>query len=244
MLLAAPASAGHENSVYKANLGELNDSGGSGTATLTVSGDGETMTVNISASGLNLDGPHALHVHGIQEGETVSASRCPTSAADGDGDGIITVVEGAPDYGGVLVSLTTSGDTSPDSALAVDRFPGGTSVSYNRSGIPIPEVLRPNLGKLHIVVHGIDEDGNGELTADQEERSSLDDSLPREATAPALCGTLAIQSTGAIQTGAGGLSTGGEDTSRQALAAVAGVGALGLAGMALRNRRAGIGAGA
>lgn len=232
MLLASPAMAGHEGSVYRATLAELNNSEGSGTATLTVSNDGETMTVQLQASGLNLDGPHALHIHGIQEGDTVTASRCPTIARDTDGDGIITVVEGAPDYGGVLVSLTTTGDTSADSALAVDRFPAGTSINFNRSGIPIPEALRPNLGKLHIVVHGIDEDGNGTLTADQTERSSLDDSLPREATAPALCGTLAIQSTGVIQTGAGGLAGSSEGTN---YAAAAGV--VALAALAVRSRR-------
>lgn len=235
LLLAGPASAGHEGSVYRANLGELNGSGGSGTATLTVSQDGETAAVQINASGLNLDGPHALHIHGIVEGENVTASRCPTSAADADGDGIITVVEGAPDYGGVQVSLTTSGDTTPDSALAVDRFPAGTSVNYNRAGIPLPEVLRPNLGKLHIVLHGIDEDGNGTLTADQEARSSLDESLPREATAPALCGTLTIQSTGAIQTGAGGTAGAGETTGM--VASAAGLTALGLGALAMRARR-------
>lgn len=209
LAVAVPVTASHEGSSYRATLQELNDSGGSGSGTLTVSQDGETMSVRINATGLNLDGPHAMHLHGIVEGDQVSASSCPTAGADTDGDGVITVAEGAPDYGGVQVSLTTTGDTSPDSALAVERFPSGTSISYSRSGIPIPEVLRPSLGNLHFVVHGIDENGNGTLDMDQTERSSLDESLPREATAPAACGTLAVQAAGAIQTGAGGTADGG-----------------------------------
>ncbi len=205
LLTATPASASHEGSVYEGTLAELNGSGGSGSATVTIADDGETMTIDLSATGLNLDGPHAMHLHGIVEGDDVLASSCPTMADDTDGDGTLTVLEGAPKYGGVQVSLTTEGDTTPGSALAVDRFPAGTSIDYSRAEIPIPDALKPNVGMLHVVVHGIDENGNGELDLDQEERSSLDDELPREATAPALCGTLAIQATGPVQTGAGGL---------------------------------------
>ena len=236
LLAAPPAAAVHEGSVYAADLGELNGSGGSGSATVTVSDDGETISVQLDADGLNLDGPHAMHIHGIVEGEEVSASSCPTSSADANGDGIIDVAEGAPSYGGVQISLTTSGDTSPDSGLAVDRYPGGTSIAFDRDGIDIPDVLKPNLGKLHIVVHGIDEDGNGELTADQEERSTLDDTLPREATAPALCGTLTAQASGAVQTGAGGTATDAGDQ-QGLLLGVAAMGSIGLAGLAYRSRR-------
>lgn len=204
--VAGPAAASHEGSVYTGTLQELNGSGGEGSAKITVSDDGQTMTVDISASGLNLDGPHAMHIHGIVDGDDVAASTCPTIAEDADGDGIVTVVEGAVKYGTVQVSLTTTGDTTTASALAVERYPAGTSIDYSRSTIAIPAALKPNLGKLHIVVHGVDENGNGSLDLDQTERSSLTEDLPREGTAPALCGTLAIAATGPIQTGAGGLA--------------------------------------
>lgn len=233
LLTAAPASASHEGSVYEGTLGELNNSGASGSAAITISEDGETMAVDLSASGLNLDGPHAMHLHGIVEGDDVLASTCPTMADDADGDGVLTVLEGVPKYGGVQVSLTTEGDTTPDSALAVDRFPAGTSIDYSRVEIPIPEVLKPNVGMLHVVVHGIDENGNGELDLDQEERSSLDEELPREATAPALCGTLAIQATGPVQTGAGGLADGTSDDARSNLPLAAGVTAAAAGGVAV-----------
>lgn len=237
LALAAPAAAAHEGSVYEGQLYELNDSGASGSARVTVSDDGETMLVEVDASGFDLDGPHAMHIHGIVDGEDVAASVCPTSADDADGDGVLTVLEGAPRYGGVQVSLTTEGDTSPDSALAVERFPAGTDIDYARAEIPIPDVLKPNLGKLHVVVHGIDENGNGTLDLDQEERSSLTDDLPREGTAPALCGTLTAQAMGPIQTGAGGLADSSDPLIPLAATGLSVVG-IGMAATRLRRRTA------
>ncbi len=238
-LVAAPAIAAHEGSVYTGDLNELNSSGASGSTKITVSDDGETMTVEVTADGLNLDGPHAMHIHGIVDGDTVLPSSCPTMAEDADGDGVVTVLEGAVKYGSVQVSLTTEGDTSSDSALAVERYPAGDSVRYVRSGIPIPDVLKPSLGKMHVVVHGIDENGNGMLDLDQDERSSLTDDLPREGTAPALCGTLAAVAAGPIQTGAGGLAATGADDDLGLALALTGAGLAGLAGTtAIRmNRR-------
>ena len=226
-LLASPAAAAHEGTAYEADLKELNNSGGSGTATLTVSEDGNTMDITLNATGLNLDGPHAQHIHGVVSGDALAASSCPTMADDADGDGVLTVVEGIPRYGGVQVSLTTEGDTSADSALAVERFPTGNSISYTRTGVPIPENLKADIGKLHFVVHGIDENGNGTLDMDQVERSSLDEALPREATAPALCGTLTAVTEGPVQTGAGGLA--GNESNLPAAGAAALVGAAAIA---------------
>jgi hypothetical protein len=237
LLAASPAAAAHEGTAYGGSLSELNASGGSGEVYIEVSEDGETMTVDLTASGLNLDGPHAMHIHGIVEGDQVQASTCPTMADDADGDGVLTVVEGAPKYGDIQVSLTTEGDTSPDSGLAVDRYPAGTSIDYSRSGIPIPENIRAGIAALHVVVHGIDENGNGVLDMDQEERSSLTDDLPREGTAPALCGTLTAVAGGAVQTGAGGLATDGA-TMTAGVSTAAGAAALAAAaGLALRRRR-------
>ena len=237
LTLATPASAAHEGSAYEGQLWPLNDSGASGSVELTVSDDGETLAVDLDASGFNLDGPHAIHIHGILEGDEVVASACPTAAEDADGDGVVDVVEGVPRYGTVQISLTTEGDTSPDSALAVERFPSGTTVDYQRDGIPIPEALKPALGKLHVVVHGLDENGNGTLDLDQETRSSLTPDLPREGTAPALCGTLAIKATGPVQTGAGGLAESDTEASAGSTAPAAAATAIGLAGLAVTARR-------
>jgi hypothetical protein len=237
LTLAGPAAAAHEGTAYQGSLSELNGSGGSGEAYVEISEDGETMTVGLDASGLNLDGPHAMHIHGLVDGDDVQASTCPTMDADADGDGVLTVLEGVPSYGGIQVSLTTEGDTSPDSALAVERFPAGTSFDYERSGIPIPENIRPAIAELHVVVHGIDENGNGTLDMDQEERSSLTDDLPREGTAPALCGTLTAVAGGEIQTGAGGMATSDSTTMTAGVASLAGVSVLAVAAaVALRRR--------
>lgn len=244
-MLAMPAFAAHEGTTYEANLTSLNGDNGSGTGTIQVSEDGETMTVDIESSGLaelnTGDGEqigHAIHIHGIFEGDSLddepdglfAASSCPDSSADEDDDGVVSVAEGAPAYGGVQVSLTTEGDTSADSALAVDRFPVGTSVDYSRT-IDIPNAMKDSLSAVHFVVHGIDADGSGDISDDQDRKSSLDDSLPIDATAPAQCGTLTVASEGAVDTGAGGTAT---DTNS---ALVLGLGGLALAGaVALRRR--------
>ena len=244
-MLAVPAFAAHEGTAYSGDLNELNSSGASGDASVQVSEDGDTMTVNYSASGLaelnDGDGNqlgHATHIHGIFNGDSLdedpsessfSASSCPdTDGADSNGDGVLSVAEGAQFYGGVQVSLTTEGDTSPDSALAVDRFLVGTSIDYSRD-ITIPSAMKDELSKVHIVVHGIDADGSGDISDEEGRKSSLNEDLPIDATAPALCGTLAATSTGAVDTGAGGTapdSNGG---------LLLGLGGLALAGVAVRR---------
>lgn len=245
-MLAVPAFAAHEGTSYDANLSALNDSGASGTGSIQVSDDGESMTVQIDASGLAElnDGEggqlgHAMHIHGIFEGDSLDAepdslfasSSCPDMSMDENGDGVLSVAEGAPAYGGVQVSLTTEGDTSADSALAVERFPVGTEIDYERE-IDIPNAMKDSLGAVHFVIHGIDADGSGDLTDEDGRQSSLNPDLPIDATAPALCGTLTAASTGAVDTGAGGTAT----STNGAL--VLGLGGLALAG-ALAFRRFG-----
>ena len=239
-LLAVPAFAAHEGTAYEGTLTELNDSGASGTASITVSDDGETMTVSVDASDLDLDFVHAMHIHGIFDGDlgddpadgSLAASACPDMSADANGDGVLTVAEGAPSYGGVLVSLTTEGDTSGESALAVERFPAGTSIDYVRD-IEIPNALKDELSKVHIVVHGTDVDDNGDETNSDGIASSLNPDLPVDATAPALCGTLAAVSDAEVDTGAGGTAT--ESDTNTALAL--GLGGLAVAGLVGIRRR-------
>ena len=89
--------------------------------------DGTSATVTIEATGLVEGAPHAQHFHIGAKGE------CPTDADDKDGDGFVSVTEGAPFYGDIGASLTTKGDTSPDSGLAIDRFPTDGSECYIRT---------------------------------------------------------------------------------------------------------------
>lgn len=92
----------HKAKLYTVDFGSLNDSGVSGTAELTLVGD--QLTVHIMASGLVPNVTHPQHIHGFQE--NMGNSTCPPESADTDGDGIITIPEGAPFYGAVLLTLS------------------------------------------------------------------------------------------------------------------------------------------
>jgi len=85
---------------YTAQLGSINDSGASGTATVSVQGD--MLTVNVIAQGMVPNQAHPQHIHGLMNGEE---GTCPPASADTDEDGIITIPEGAPFYGDVLLPL-------------------------------------------------------------------------------------------------------------------------------------------
>src|ERR671913_957676 len=142
---------------FKANLKPLNRSGAEGHAMLEKEGTKKVET-EIHTKGLAPKLPHAQHIHGFKK----AVSECPTLAASGD-DNLITTVEGLPSYGPIQVSLTTRGDTSPKSALAVDRFPVANakgSVNYERTLMVSANVAK-NLGKKAIVQHGVDLNDNG-----------------------------------------------------------------------------------
>ncbi|MGY1826013.1 hypothetical protein [Blastococcus sp. SYSU DS0541] len=224
-LLAVSTASAHEGPhSYQADLGALNQSGVQGTGMVTL--DGTTATVMIEASGLLAGAPHAQHFHIGAQGT------CPTGAADENGDGFVSVTEGAPFYGAIGSSLTTTGDTGPDSGLAIDRFPTaeGGSVSYERT-FEVSEDVHQAFedGTAVLVVHGVDQNGSG--TYDGDVMSDLDPSLPMEATAPAACGTLAVAQMGAAP--AGGAETGGGSTVGAEQQTAMGVGALALTGAAV-----------
>ncbi len=181
-----------------ARLTELNNSGASGRATVSV--EGNMVTVNIPATGLVANQPHAQHIH------IGGQNTCPSAGADQDGDGFISVVEGQPSYGPIMVSLTTEGDVSANSGLAVERMPtadANGAVSYSRT-FPLPAgVTAADVAKGVIVQHGIDPNRTGKY--DGEKKSELNPQLPFEATAPADCGKL-VSMAGMPASGAGGLA--------------------------------------
>lgn len=191
----APAMAGSVNddtTDLTAHLTELNDSGVESTASLTL--DGNELSVHIDSSGLLADAPHAQHIH------IGGTNQCPDPDMEGTGvDGAIRTTDAVDSYGAVAVSLTTEGDTSPDSALAVERFPTGDA-AYERTfevSDDVADSLRNGDGS--IVLHGVDHNGNGEY--DGEQVSDLDPALPSEATDPAACGELNIDSMGSLPMG-------------------------------------------
>ena len=183
-LSLTPAAFAQE--MFQAQLDPLNDSGASGTANLALEGD--QLSADIASEGLAPNLPHAQHIHGLEQ----AISECPSLAADLNGDGLVNTSEGQPSYGPILTSLTTKGDTSPDSALAVDRFPVANedgTLTYDRT-LGVPMNVADRLGEFAIVQHGVDLNGNGVYDEGAAGPSDLDPSLPQEATIPATCGRI------------------------------------------------------
>jgi hypothetical protein len=134
------------------------DGGSNVTGTASLKVDGTQVHVNLHLRGLSPNLPHAMHIHGILG----DANVCPPASADTDGDGLVSLEEGAPFYGPIDVSFTETGDTSAASGLALERFPVADddgNINYNRT-FTIPQNVIDSLGSLHIVVHGLDRDGN------------------------------------------------------------------------------------
>lgn len=221
---------------YSITLDALNDSGVTGSAVITLAANGD-LTVNVEASGMVPNQPHAQHIHGDTDLDQDYV--CPGPDADTDGDGIVSTAEGVPDYGDIHISLTTEGDSSPDSGLAVDRMPvadADGNLTYTRTftAAELPEGTAAAVRNLHVVQHGIDVNGNGEYDAEAG-ASELDPNLPQEATAPASCGLIEGSNIsdipgGGVDTGSGPLTTGGHEPGAATLA-VSGVALAGLAGL-------------
>ncbi len=235
-LSGAPAMAHGEDSwSSQATLNTMNNSGTTGQAMVEVHGTEAKVTVNVTgAAETFMDGPfpHAQHIHIAAQGV------CPGPDADTDGDGVVNTTEGHPYYGHIGTSLTTEGDSSPDSALAVERFPGGSAYTYERTLELSPETAQSlKNGTSVVVVHGVDPTRMPAAAADK--MSDLDPALPAAATLPAACGTLVGSQMGAMPQG--GADTGVEDAASAGntagLMAAGGVGVLGLAAVATVGAR-------
>jgi len=165
---------GPEPMTYTAPLTALNNSGVSGQATVTV--EGNQLTVSVDAQGSE-EPVHAQHIHGFAS----KASSCPTAMADTSGDGRISVGEGAPSYGGILVPLDGSLDNA-EGLGDLETFPtGGSDGDYSYEQSIATGTLDVNddksfddlsLGNHAVVVHGRTVDGE------------------YAATLPVACGTL------------------------------------------------------
>ena len=170
-----------------ARLKELNNSGVVGRAHVRVKH--RRLKISVDAHGLVKGQPHAQHIHfGAQ-----ARHECPTAADNTNRDFRLTTTEGLPAYGPIVVSLTTRGDTSPASALAVKRFPTTPRgvEHYDRKTRTSHAVARAiKHGKAVVVIHGVDYNNNGKYDFDSAGASELDPKLPAEATDPAACGVL------------------------------------------------------
>jgi hypothetical protein len=184
-LVSVAFAQGTSQKVFMADLNPLNHSHAHGHAVLQK--DGRMLDTKIVTTDTAPGLPHAQHIHGMAQ----AISECPTLAADTNDDGLINTAEGLPSYGPIQVSLTTRGDTSPSSALAVNRFPTANSnglLRYDRD-LSVSRKVARNLGKFAIVQHGVDLNHNGRYDFSAGP-SELDPSLPQEATIPANCGVI------------------------------------------------------
>jgi hypothetical protein len=186
---AADTSSKQASGVHlHAHLNPLNNSGARGNSDVVF--HGHRAHVDVDAYRLARNLPHAEHIHFGAE----ARHECPSVFDDRNGDFRLNTTDGLPAYGPIRKSLTTRGDTSPDSALAVTRFPTAPkgAIHYDRrinfSSAAVARAIRT--GKGVIVIHGIDYNNNGKYDFKSAGRSDLDRRLPAEATDPALCGVL------------------------------------------------------
>lgn len=154
-----------------------------GTATLELRG--KKLTAHITASGLSPNLPHLMHIHGVIGAQ----NDCPNSSADENGDGFIDTVDGLPDYGPVVVTFSTSGDTSAAAAFNLEAAIVADSdghIDYTRT-FRIPKAVAKDISNLHVVIHGADLDNSGAYDG---AISSLGMGIPLEAELPVSCGTI------------------------------------------------------
>ena len=163
------------------------DGGSNATGRARLALRGQTLSVLLKGHGLSPNLPHAVHIHGNDHPEV---STCPGAErrAGGVSDALIETVDGIADYGPILVSFTTSADTSPGSGLALDRMPVAKQngkLAYHRS-IELPAEVAEHLDEKHIVIHGHDLDGDGGY--DPGPITAL--GAPLEAELPVACGEI------------------------------------------------------
>ncbi len=232
-LCLTSATAASADQTFTMDLSDTmgNQSGSQSTATVKLKGD--RMTVTIHGTGFTPKSPHAQHFHGSFDAN--KDFTCPTSSADKDGDGQVNTEEGLPMYGDIIISLTTKGDTSAKSGLAIDRMPvadADGNLDYKRT-IKLPAGAGDKLKNLHVVQHGLDANGNDKYDLDALGESTFAKSLgvegiPEEATNPATCGTVQGAAVGAVP--AGGVETGQGSTQGPESLAIFALGGLALAG--------------
>jgi hypothetical protein len=242
LLFAVPTAAFADESV-RVKLDPLNNSGASGTATLTATGNGD-LTISIRSTGLVPNSPHAQHLHGSVDGMDF---HCPPMSADKDGNGFVSTEEGLPSYGDIFISLTSKGDTTKASGLAVDRMPTADArgdLSYDRTiaGADLPEGTLRHLKDLHVVQHGVDANNNGKYDLEGLGESTLATSagltgIPQEATDPATCGMVTGAAAGSVPVGGVDTGDGSSLADSGRMYAIGGITLLAAAGLLVARRR-------
>ena len=128
--MAAGSASAAGSSTFEAQLNPINHSAASGTVMISLNGSQATITEHVTGLAATFGGkpyPHVQHIHIGAQGT------CPGTSADKNGDGVISTTEGAPFYGGIGATLSTSGDTSPAAGTTLTVAPAGSTINYNRT---------------------------------------------------------------------------------------------------------------
>ncbi|GAB3536727.1 hypothetical protein GCM10027443_27800 [Pontibacter brevis] len=111
----------NQTKMYKVQLNPLNNSGVTGTATVMMKANGEFEVIT-DVTGLAPNMVHPQHIHGfVMEDMADQDAVCPPPSAAG-ADGLLTLEDGLPFYGPVLIPLDDK--LVP---LTADNFPVATS---------------------------------------------------------------------------------------------------------------------
>lgn len=204
---ALPANASTQSTSYQATLNPLNHSTASGSFSVQLNGNQATITEHVTGLAATFGGkpyPHVQHIHIDGMGQ------CPTASADMNADGVVSTTEGAPAYGPIGTTLSTSGDTSPAAGTTLTVAPSGASFDYSRTiTLDAKSLASVTAGTAVIVVHGLDPATLSSKA--QGEKSDLVPALPLAATSPALCGSLTASQVSSTPVGSS--PTGGGSTS-------------------------------
>lgn len=133
---------------YSVTLNQLNNSGASGVANISV--ENNKITVEVEATGMVPNQVHPQHIHGLEDN---AKSTCPSASADTDGDGIVSIPEGAPFYGGVLLPLEDFPSADANGNISYTK-----TFTLGENGV----LTAAELGTLEnraIVLHGLNNDG-------------------------------------------------------------------------------------
>ncbi|MCC0058624.1 MAG: hypothetical protein H6886_05060 [Hyphomicrobiaceae bacterium] len=177
---------------YTAKLNGLNagvvGSQATGEATFTI--DGDQLTIVVNADGLPPNMMHLQHFHGFKDG---SDARCPDSAADKNGDGLIDLIETEAYAGTTMVPFHNEPATME---IPSDSYPkANADGSYRYEKVVSLKDLQAafaekfgtsdlNLDRRVVFIHGIPADSKLPESA-----ASLG-AIPPQVTLPIACGEI------------------------------------------------------
>ncbi len=129
----------HGKAKYVVDLEPLNNSGVYGEVELKLKKN--KLHIEIEASGLEPGKIHPQHIHGHDK--PVKNATCPGIEADSNADGVISVQEGLPAYGPIILPL-----------VPFDLVDDGGNLEYQASFTVKTGTLQP-LHKRVIILHGM-----------------------------------------------------------------------------------------